>query len=78
MSRCENCIHNELCKYQENGITIAQCVYYIDKTTLFEVVRCKDCKYYDVSRLLCRRPHCNGTMGMYDFCSQGKKEEGGE
>lgn len=40
-----------------------------------EVVRCKDCKWYVVHGLECHRPHCNGYMGMNDFCSYGERRE---
>lgn len=38
-----------------------------------EVVRCKDCKNYNVYRLECHNGHMNGYIGMDGFCSYGER-----
>ena len=38
-----------------------------------EVVRCKDCRYYDVYRLECHNPHHNGNINCEGFCSYGER-----
>ena len=42
-----------------------------------EVVRCRDCKYYDLAKNgvngICNRQY--GTFDAYDFCSYGEKNE---
>lgn len=72
---CEDCRRNcdEPCWKVEHGI-------------LVEVVRCKDCKYCDISLLLpngrkmytCMDGVHDHQMLMkpYDFCSNGKRREG--
>lgn len=40
-----------------------------------EVVRCKDCKHYDVWRLECHNGRMNGWMGIDGFCSCGERKE---
>ena len=37
------------------------------------VVRCKDCKYYDVYHLECHNPHHNGIINCEGFCSYGER-----
>lgn len=36
------------------------------------VVRCKDCRYYDVYRLECHNPHHNGIINCEGYCSYGE------
>ena len=43
-----------------------------------EVVRCKDCKYYNIQALACFRPNFNGWIGMNGFCSYGERRMDGE
>lgn len=43
-----------------------------------EVVRCKDCKNYDVFRLECHNGHMNGYIGIDGFCSYGERKEKGD
>ena len=38
-----------------------------------EVVRCKDCKYYHLSRLECHNKYMNGIIGVDGFCSYGER-----
>lgn len=40
-----------------------------------EVVRCKDCKYYNIFALACLYPHRNGYIGTDGFCSYGERKE---
>ena len=37
------------------------------------VVRCKDCRYYDVYRLECHNPHHNGIINCEGYCSYGER-----
>ena len=41
---------------------------------LVEVVRCEDCKWYNLMRLECRHPHFNGIISQEGFCSYGTTE----
>lgn len=40
---------------------------------LVEVVRCKDCEFYDVFGLKCLHPRHIIYMGIDDFCSHGER-----
>lgn len=40
-----------------------------------EVVRCKECKYYNVFRLECHNAHMNGYIGADGFCSYGERKD---
>jgi hypothetical protein len=42
-----------------------------------EVVRCKDCKHYNVFRLECHNGHMNGIIGIDGFCSYGERRTNG-
>lgn len=41
---------------------------------LEQVVRCKDCKYYNLYRLECHNRYMNGIIGMDGFCSYGERK----
>lgn len=54
MSSCKDCIHEELCNYedeQSGGVSPYfpnnKCRWFKNKADLVEVVRCKDCKHFD-------------------------------
>ena len=38
-----------------------------------EVVRCKDCKHYNLYRLECHNGWMNGWVGIDGFCSYGER-----
>ena len=38
-----------------------------------EVVRCRECKYYNVSRLECHNRRMNGVIGSDGYCSYGER-----
>lgn len=40
-----------------------------------EVVRCKDCKYYNLYHLACVYPRHNGNINVDGFCSYGERKE---
>lgn len=42
-----------------------------------KVVRCKDCKHYNVYRLECHNGHMNGYIGIDGFCSYGERKDNG-
>lgn len=39
-----------------------------------KVVRCKDCKHYDLYRLLCKNGNMNGWINFDGYCSYGERE----
>lgn len=80
MATCKNCIHQRVCyaliesglPYLDNGKLPAEafCMAFKNKLDFVEVVRCKDCKYWnngDCYRLELSRPD--------DFCSYGERKE---
>lgn len=40
-----------------------------------EVVRCRDCRWYNVKGMECHHPNCNGFTGLLDYCSRGERRE---
>lgn len=38
-----------------------------------EVVRCRDCEYYNVFRLECHNRRMNGVIGIDGYCSYGER-----
>lgn len=92
METCKECLHYDLCNALEmNGISRvspSQCGFYKPAADVAEVVRCKDCEYWDAVKNpkhtgtgICKPP--NQSLGGYctrrgatkadDFCSQGKR-----
>lgn len=80
MATCKNCIHERVCyaliesglPYLDNDKLPAEafCMAFKNKLDFVEVVRCKDCKYWnngDCYRLELSRPD--------DFCSYGERKE---
>lgn len=76
---CKNCFHEEACAtwihhgetlYDDFEYSIDNCPYY------YEVVWCKDCKWFDPNENIMPQ---SGTCGyhemvkmFWDFCSRGK------
>ncbi len=90
MAKCENCLHNEVCKYGENrsnGIycTGEKCKQFKDRTKYEEVVRCKDCKHFNMREMECQNEavstdHEGGAsyslnFDLDDFCSYGERKD---
>lgn len=46
-----------------------------EERDLAEVVRCKNCEFYDVFGLKCLHPRHIIYMGIDDFCSHGERRE---
>lgn len=38
-----------------------------------ELIHCRDCKYYNVSRLECHNRRMNGVIGSDGYCSYGER-----
>ena len=82
MSKCENCIHNEVCRIRTYpsmyGITGDGCDHYKDKSLCVELpCRCKDCEYYCAN--YCTRDIKGRTNMFYmnenDYCTYAKLKE---
>lgn len=97
MKTCHDCLYQKICDVYSNlGITdipandITPCELFKAKADVVEVVRCKDCEFYDADRFVyeegcgrCDHPQL-GTEDCYDawietqpdsFCSYGKRKE---
>jgi hypothetical protein len=47
------------------------------RDAIADLVRCKDCKHYNVFRLECHNGHMNGIIGIDGFCSYGERRTNG-
>jgi hypothetical protein len=86
---CKDCVHYGLCNfdvhiiYNETKMKLIQlheandvekkCDAFKNKADVVPVVRCKDCKYYDVYRLECHNPHHHGIINCEGYCSYGER-----
>ena len=80
---CKDCVHYEVCKYFEENYDIElyedqafECLKFKPKFNFVEVVRCKDCKYYNTNGCAdgfgwCEEVDC-GKMD-YFYCSYAEK-----
>lgn len=69
---CGDCIHADVCEKnpmltQFDRANPAYCGQFL------EVVRCKDCKHYFKSMMLCAREDGLETPDKMDFCSYGER-----
>ena len=82
MAICESCIHNNVCKYGENRsngmyCTGEKCRQYKSTADFVEVVRCKDCIFYQANCCFNRQWDLESsaevpTVRDCDFCSYGE------
>ena len=79
---CYDCIHLAACykieHYGRDMGTNTPCNLYIGISDRIEVVRCKDCKNYEIGKDY--EPYCNHINGLdeakdNDFCSYGERRE---
>jgi hypothetical protein len=81
---CKDCIHDNACSsifrffggnpdYIWNRVEDT-CKPFQNKANFVEVVRCKDCKYYDVYRLECHNPYHNGIINCEGYCNYGERK----
>lgn len=82
MAECKNCIHENVCKYADQNIsvgtkireTIHGCSDYKDNSDVVEVVRCKNCENY--SGKYCRlTDDTEDRREPDDYCSYGTPKE---
>ena len=82
MKMCKDCVHFDMCKKygkffglpMDDGV----CLHFRDSTNFEEVIRCKDCRFWDDDGRC--DPLKNGltedyTMGV-DYCSYGERRKG--
>ena len=79
----KDCIHNEVCKYGENRMnggycTGENCRHFKNKADFVEVVRCRNCKYWETKMDgFCRASYglCEINNENQDFCSYGERRD---
>lgn len=85
MSKCENCLSQNVCRWWENGTgknlnctDEVVCPEYKDKSLFVEIVRCKDCKYW---KCLSLDPiianlwgECYRPIGDYSCCETSEND----
>ena len=67
---CKNCVHYEICCNEgrdDEALTFC--------ADFFEVVRCKDCKYFYNSVSICNLPSGISYATPNSFCSYGERKE---
>ena len=81
---CYDCIHYEICykieHYGRDLETNIPCKEFIGISDRIEIVRCKDCRYYETGKDY--EPYCNHIIGLddakdNDFCSYGERRNNG-
>ncbi len=81
----EDCLYYEKCKdmgatidwcknYPHLNFDCEKCERYIEKNFV-QVVRCKDCEFYDENEKWCRRLGLIGAFNENDFCSHGERKK---
>lgn len=76
MDKCEKCLYKENCQFlaTHKKAIIADCTAYKDATNVVEVVRCKNCKYFDDEDFFCIPIGC--ICKPDDYCSFAKMKGG--
>lgn len=77
---CPECIYHNFI-WDKDGITFRgnNCLYGVPTADVVEVVRCKDCKYWNDDGL-CKK-HSSPIVGaiygteVNDYCSEGKRKD---
>lgn len=79
MSKCENCIHYEVCVFNSLHIdeNENECNYYKDKSLCVELpCRCKDCEFFYNNGVLQLCRYWNGhATTEWNYCSYAKLKE---
>ena len=81
---CYDCIHCDRCSDFESGfsahcVNVSKCKHFRNKADFVEVVRCKDCKYWEEEEgfgMFCSHWASMLTESQPDdFCSCGERRE---
>ena len=62
-------------RYTINAKAVKTAIDNAPAADVVEVVRCKDCKHYNVLALACMYPRFNGYTGIDGYCSRGERKE---
>ena len=83
---CKDCVHYEVCEYNDNYDHYASslCDHFKNKADVVEVVRCKDCVFWDVEKTgladecVCKMHSVVKVHSRYtnptDYCSYGERK----
>lgn len=79
MATCKDCIHYTACVFRVTDHENENCIGFLNKADVVEVVRCKDCKYseetepvFGIVDYTCKRLLTN-CLSAEDFCSYGER-----
>ena len=79
MSECKDCLSHPMC-YLCHSPNSTTCGQFLDKNKYVEVVRCKDCMYWEKRLVNSKGFAICSASGMditeNDFCSYGERREG--
>ena len=83
--KCGDCFHADLCKKSKMIVGFsrdnpAYCGMFLNSADVAPVVRCKDCKHYEIHKPKvlenCERNGYIIPMKPDDFCSYGERKDG--
>lgn len=76
MATCNDCVYYPVCNYK------MRCDLFKDKTNFVEVVRCKDCKWYQNLGIVGKaQTRCFNSASLFkvcnpnDFCNYGERKD---
>lgn len=75
---CEDCVHYDICIFHPKGNENKECVRFKNKADVVEVVRCKDCKWFNEIGCAIRIVDDSDNPKEDDFCSFGERKDGAE
>ena len=81
MATCYDCIHCDACSDAGDGgfsclkEDVTKCKHFKNKADFVEVVRCKDCKHYDMNHHICLLSSAMFVTYMDRFCWYGERME---
>jgi hypothetical protein len=77
---CEDCIHYEVCIFHLKNDEYLKCLLFQNKADFAEVVRCKDCAYWQDNNGGYPHEECrwgkDETPDADDYCSFGERKDG--
>ena len=85
--KCGDCFHADLCKKSKMIVGFsrgnpAYCGMFLNSADVAPVVRCKDCKHYEIHKPKvlenCERNGYIIPMKPDDFCSYGERKDGND
>lgn len=84
---CKDCVHYDICVFCLRGNENEKCLHFKNNANVVEVVRCRDCKWYEEGKLLSPNKFCfrlkhpteDRKIGYNyapdDYCSYGERKE---